>query len=48
MKTVQVHDTTWKTLQTLKLNWNSPNINTVIQKLITNYEKTPEQGDKTP
>jgi hypothetical protein len=34
MKTIQVEDFTWKTLQEMKLEKNLPTINSVIEQLI--------------
>jgi DNA-directed RNA polymerase subunit M/transcription elongation factor TFIIS len=43
MKTIQVEDFTWKTLQEMKLEKNLPTINSVIEQLIiTSYAQTVE------
>jgi hypothetical protein len=39
MKTINVEDLTWQTLQEMKLKWKMPTMNQVVEKLIFETEK---------
>jgi hypothetical protein len=43
MKTVNVEDLTWKTLQEMKLKWGLPTLNAVIEQLIIKSQDTAAQ-----